>query len=401
MSGKCLSRLIQSSAVLLMACSAFGTGPAEPPPDTDTTVRALIEKSNDVDANVRRAAANDAAKLGAPAVPSLIEAYNSPNEHARVCVARALSIIGPDAKEAIVVLALGLRDDEGWVVRYSLEGLGKMGPESIPILEGAREFQRKEQDFLDLFPKELEDALASARSLKTAETLDELIASLGTDELTGNRDDTSVPATTRDASLEANTTLESGENPYAVRTSTLIAALKDTREGVRIDAAKALRSRAPQAKETVSALIESLSDESPEVQRIVCGALAAFGPDSYVAVPNLVALLNQSGEAFKQKPESWEEDRARARKLEVGAAAAEALEKIGPGAKDAVPVLMTLLADEYANPEEAEVYQPQLYAAKTLGGIGPEAASALPALVHLLDTGDDEVQRQVADTLGR
>ena len=65
-----LSRLIQCSAVLFMACSALGTGPAEPPLETDTTVRALIAKFNDVDANVRRAAANDAAKLGAPAVPA-------------------------------------------------------------------------------------------------------------------------------------------------------------------------------------------------------------------------------------------------------------------------------------------------------------------------------------------
>jgi HEAT repeat protein len=160
-----MSCLIQYSAVLLMICSAFGTGPAEPPSDTDATVRALIAKFNDVDANVRRAAANDAAKLGASAVPalidvikaekrkevrryaidaladigtssvpSLLELLGNPTDDVQLCALQMIAKIGPDAREAVPSVVRTLRSPNERIRQFAMKTLGGIGPGAGPAV---------------------------------------------------------------------------------------------------------------------------------------------------------------------------------------------------------------------------------------------------------------------------
>ena len=74
-------------------------------------------------------------------------------------------------------------------------------------------------------------------------------------------------------------------------------------------------------------LIQALQDDHERVRRVADEALAKIGPEAKEAVPSLVQLL--------------EDDDA-----DVRRAAAETLEKIGPEAKEAIPTLIQLLLNE-------------------------------------------------------
>jgi HEAT repeat protein len=75
----------------------------------------------------------------------------------------------------------------------------------------------------------------------------------------------------------------------------------------------------------------------------------------------------------------------------VRAVTAEALGKIGPEAKTAIPVLMALLKDKDRDVRCA--------AADALGRIGPEAKTGIPSLNDLLKDKDERVRRVAADAL--
>jgi CheY-like chemotaxis protein len=73
--------------------------------------------------------------------------------------------------------------------------------------------------------------------------------------------------------------------------------------------------------------------------------------------------------------------------------AAGALGEIGPGASDAVPVLVKALDDENANVRQSAAY--------VLGQIGPSASEAVPKLIEALETEEVAMRSVVARALGR
>ena len=143
----------------------------------------------------------------------------------------------------------------------------------------------------------------------------------------------------------------------------LIRALED--ENVRYGAALTLAKMGPTA---VSALIESLSADSPEVRIWSAFALGEMGPAAKPSVAELTKALAASDAPLR-------------------AAASQALGKIS--ASKAVPQLATCLTDQ--DPRvRAE-------AAVALGRIGPTATAATESLVNAL--ADPQVRRQARQAL--
>jgi HEAT repeat protein len=131
------------------------------------------------------------------------------------------------------------------------------------------------------------------------------------------------------------------------------------------------RPASAQPSSEVARLITQLRDESPTVRRAAAYALGRIGPAAKDAAPGLAKLLTD--------PEA-----------DVQGAAASALVDIGAAA---VPELTKLLKDP-----EAGVRR---FAASILGRIGPAAKDAAPELAKLLTGPDADVRRAAAVALGR
>jgi HEAT repeat protein len=77
------------------------------------------------------------------------------------------------------------------------------------------------------------------------------------------------------------------------------------------------------------------------------------------------------------------------------AAQAEALQRLRAGRQAAVPVLVDLLREKSADPEQ------RWRAAELLGAIGPDAANAVPTLLAARQDADPHVRTVVVQTLGK
>ncbi len=343
MSRKCLSRLFQCSAVLLMACSALETAPAEPPMETDTTVRALIAKFNDVDASVRRAAANDAAKLGAPAVPALIEVIKaeqrkeirsyamdaladigtssvpsllgllgSPSEEVQLCALQIIAKIGPDAKEAVPGVVQTLRSPNQRTRQFAISTLGDIGPEAGPAVPA------------------ILDALAV------------------------------------DPSCHWNAVIAFGEiGPNAAEAVPMLA--EDARRGHE-RAVTALGQIGPAAAPAVPSLIDYLTGNPRSSNSR--GIPWTMGRIGKAAVPQLV-------EAYAHPD------------LDVRRIVIESIGSIGSDAKGAMAVLALALHDEYR--------YVGVYAARALSRMGPESVSVMEGAREWFETQGDSRRVKVLE----
>ena len=119
-------------------------------------------------------------------------------------------------------------------------------------------------------------------------------------------------------------------------------------------------------------LISALRSENSSIRQRAAEALGKIGPEAKAAVPGLI-------EALKDEAVRWK--------------AGEALGKIGPGAKAAVPALIEALKDEkeYIRREVVEA----------LGKIGPGAKAAVPALIKALKDEKEYIRKEVVEALGK
>src|SRR5579859_5871605 len=147
----------------------------------------------------------------------------------------------------------------------------------------------------------------------------------------------------------------------------LAAALHDHSDRVRIQVSLALFKIGPEAAEAVDALAEALTDSHPQVR--VNAALA------------LIDAMTQVENSKKVRPIN----------ISVRCQAARALGKIGPEARDAVPVLADALLDQ-----DPHVRQNAAFA---LGQIGHDARAAKTKLAVCLSDEDEAVRQEVVDSL--
>ncbi|MEE8389498.1 MAG: HEAT repeat domain-containing protein [Anaerolineae bacterium] len=103
------------------ACAAQGLGDLQAGQAVVGLVRCLADSS----LLVSRIAADSLARIGSPAVPSLIAALQAQETPVRAGAARALSIIQPE--EAVPALCAALDDPSAIVTHYAEEALERMG----------------------------------------------------------------------------------------------------------------------------------------------------------------------------------------------------------------------------------------------------------------------------------
>lgn len=92
-------------------------------------------------------------------------------------------------------------------------------------------------------------------------------------------------------------------------------------------------------KQAVPALQEALADKDNQVRKHAAEALAKIGPDAKDAVPDLLKAYQAEGKQMKRGTNT------------VKASYVEALGAIGPNAKDAIPVFEAFLAERNADRE--------------------------------------------------
>jgi len=171
--------------------------------------------------------------------------------------------------------------------------------------------------------------------------------------------------------------VDRSEKPIAA----LIEALHYKRRSVSIQnfvrqfAAASLTKLGPAAKEAMPSLEQSLKSERDSgICIAAANALAAIGPES---APALTSALSDA--AYDKR---WP--------------ILQALGKLGPAARQAVPALMKVLQDHVMH----DYLGARRGAAESLGKIGPEARAAIPALIKALKDENWTLRSAAAEALG-
>jgi len=292
--------------------------------DTSSVLPALKARLRKPDPGSRRLAAYVLSQIDREAaqqlLPLLVEALRDDEPRVRARVALALGQMGSAAREAVAALGELLNDADPRVRAGAATALGKIGLDArttIPELT-----------------KRLKDPVVPVRYL-AAVALGQM----------GSAAQEAVPPLT-------------------------IVQATDTDSGVRVEAASALEAIDP----PFPVVLHALTAPDPGRRLWAVSVLLALGPKAWVAVPNLVVVLERD-EAAK-----------------VRAAAAVALGKIGPEASSAGPVLIEALKDR-----ESRV---RMAAALALGLLGPAVKGSGAALAHALSDAEEEVAGESATALG-
>lgn len=320
---------------------------------------------------------------GREAMPALVCALEHESPEARWLALLALAgVIGPGDGDLIPQLVELTRDPSPQVQAVALKALKAMGPVCAPalvemIVTGSAEECRMATWALVDLEHEAAPLLPDLASIVASEGEDHRreAACLVLQEVGADHPDVVIPA--------------------------LAAALHDTSWGLRWRAARALGKLGEPA---VPALVEVLDDEDPAVRRSAAEALGEMGEIASPAIPALVEMLEHP---------AWQSQDA----------AAAALGAIGPAAADAAPLLLDRLATgplvlaassaralgSIAAPGSVEAvlegfgeadptHRPFFPAA--LGHMGPDAIDAMEALVAMLEDPSPDVRSRAAWALG-
>ncbi len=328
------------------------------------------------------------ARIGAPAVPALVEVMNGPNAEVRPCAAEVLARIGPSAEGAVPALIRAVQpgrllgqdaDLQASVLqRHALFALCRIGPRAAAVIP--------------MLNEKLDREIEADVSRKNEPPSDRwsnvgLLAQVGAPPI-----EKLLGAFRRGAVTAADELSYLG--PLArPAVPALRDALNDQRPEIRVSAALALAFIDPSVTEVVPILIDGLENHREESDAMYAPeALARLGPSAKAAIPLLLSFVSQGiadADIIKAliqiDPEGEQCLPMLIRALEdeepeTVEAAAQSLRLLGPRAKAAIPALTTVLAHHYGLLND----NPQVGAAKALGRIDPEARSVLPALIASL-----------------
>ncbi len=316
-------------------------------------------------------------RVGAPAVPALLDVLNGPDRAMRVCAAEALGEIGPAARAAVPALVHELHAEKpllddgvsGALRFHATVALGRIGPDAKPAVTALnvlldQAIARSDTDYHDEWP--------------IVEALDRIGEPPVTKLVQGFHREGGSWRGTEMAKL-------------GTRARPAILALRRVLSSpqlrVRIDAAVALTAIDPPSPDAVKVLTAALNPFQEEAYEVP-EALGRLGPAAEAALPSLIGLAERDFAASSVMEALARIDTegkvcvpvlVAALKHDYDAsAAARALGLLGPRARQAVPALTATLSRKFSRAFGNEG-DPLVEAAKAIRRIDPEAKSAIPA----------------------
>jgi len=343
--------------------------------DTDLLRRVSDSKGED-EFHVARALANQ----GKAAVPLLTKALEHDVPLVRFQAARALALMGKDAREAALDLEKLLDDPLPPIQMEAALAVLKSGTSSEESVKKLGSLVETDARLSFLILDALDDLgrvgypLFPAVKRVTLQSQDYQIQLRGFQAIEAMRADPKEIVEIWIELLKKNPWFLShcpkaavGERGEEARAALplLLGFLKDPDVNTRHRATKCLAAMGPAAEKAIPELIQALDDHS----FVAYGAMEALGAMGSLAQPAVAPLMNKF-EAVQPG-----EREASFRKREI----LTALERIGPGAAEAVPRLLLWLPENPA-------------AARVLGQIGPDADSAVPALERMFHDGTTDAR---------
>lgn len=246
-------------------------------PDRKKVIHALVGAMREDDNNKRPNAGTILVKMGAEAVPSLIDALNSTDVRSRACW--ALTELGDAAKPAVPVLVTMLQSSDANTANDAAVALGVMGTGLSEVLPALIETLKHENQ---------EVRAAAATAIKQIGPKSEHIALL-------------LPAL-KDPYMKVRSTvvLTFGYMGDAGKPAipNMIGMLKDENAWVRFHSAAALGRFGAAAKDAVPGLRAALADETGVVRGVAATSLARIHPVPEI-VPDLIKLVQDENERVR------------------------------------------------------------------------------------------------------
>lgn len=359
-------------------------------PDAASAVPTLLKLLDEESLILKDGALRALQGIGAAAkdaIPKLTSLLDSSDDYVRVAAARTLLAVQKevpqDQRQRILdTLATGIQSEAPAVAARAAEGLAAIGSDAVPILvdvlqKAPARAAPAAVDALIRIGAPAEKAVLELVRLSRAEDETVRLAAVTGLGGIGVLPDVSVPA--------------------------LIPRLADESPAVRAAAANALSRFGPAAETALDDLRRRLGDENESVRMAAARAIGSMGAAGRTAVDDLlnaintdtgpVALAAADALAGIGKPAVPALAEA-AKKPELRGLALAVLERIGPDAEAAVPVLGRLIVGL----DEDNASQ----AALTIGAIGPAAKEISPVLISLMKTSkSDRVRAASAYALGK
>ncbi|HKI18141.1 MAG TPA: HEAT repeat domain-containing protein, partial [Isosphaeraceae bacterium] len=375
-------------------------------PDAKPAVPALARAASDADSSVRSSAIRALGAIGPEAkeaVPALVRAASDADKSVRLSAIRALGAIGPGAREAIPVLVRAASDADTSVCYYGIAALAGIGRPAVPQLIQLLGSPRDDvsdwavwylgtigPDASDAVPALIREYEARRKSpsyprhqLWTIQTLGRIGP--------GAKEAVPLVAEALRAHLgEDRVATEEGWHPLSQ-----VAAWALTRLEV-----------SPVAILSVEAVGGDYGRSSAAIDLL--GALGARGRP---AIPELLGVMNKRGNddrwvlaagALSQidpANESYTRVLIEAiRDHEI--AAIEALRRLGPRARTALPSILSALVKDDKDYTEDNPPMSRAWMIRSLVWIDPDGQDIVPALIRALRNEDWEVWSYAADGLG-
>ncbi len=335
-------------------------------------------------------------RAGTNAIPVLIQLSSSPAVKIRRTAVWSLRLVASlDPGRVIPVLAKGAFDADYDVSRESLDALCLIAPWDArvePILaeylrsHRSNSFKRNQAIMaLGIAAKSSQSGFLSVRSVTgtnrwerayatfadwqrfpTVELGEQVIASFRLAVVSPQED---IPGAQSLSRLNDYLRPTATEREMAARV--FATALRDSDEETRNKAAGQLGELGPAVRVVVPALAEALQDPSEEVRDSALGALRDAGEEARSALPRIIELLNNPANRWR---------------------AASLLERIGPGASNAIPALTKAARRGDALERRAPL--------DALAAIAPRNPRVRETLLRSLRDRHYEVRWAAADALG-
>jgi HEAT repeat protein len=315
----------------------------------------LIEALADEDKYVRMQVWKELEPVTRLLIPRLLTALSSPNPRLRAGALEALgSLRGSEAISAIPSITTLLSDNDPLVREYAVWAIGSITPAN--------------GDTAELLAKALNDSALAVRR--------EALRALGRHPLV---DPTplinSVLSDDMEISQNAWYVIHKQSKHVEQAVPALIAALRDPRHHVRLNAICALGRTRADGSEAVPSLLEVLHDDNPTVRFLAARSIWQITGDCRDVLPTLI-------ETVRHVEDLW------------SLAGFHTLGDIGSAAADAVPALVEIVRIP-VGPSSGH----RIHAVQAMKRIASQPEIVVPVLIDLLDDPDWQLSEQAIEAL--